>query len=131
MARYLRGNFLGTSSLRDKVVFSDLRAGLILKIGGLTLSASWCLSRSGGEICQEMPRQLESREQGLVCLAWTIDNGTEGPPECSLCPPWLADGRQYRHLLPWERERATYAARPHCYVRRDWTRLALRKLSAQ
>jgi hypothetical protein len=49
---------------------------------------------------------------------------------------WLAEGRAFRHLLPWEKERATrekelavYAARPHCYAEREWARLAVRSLA--
>lgn len=46
-------------------------------------------------------------------------------------PPWLKEGRKYQHLLPWERERRAYEARPHCYVDRDWARVAFKRLAEQ
>ena len=48
---------------------------------------------------------------------------------------WLHEGRNHKHLLPWERERVNreqeqeeYRTRPHCTVQREWLKLALKTL---
>lgn len=92
--------------------------------------------RTFHEIEFEMPRTVESREQGIAWLAWCLDRYASTAEESPLYPvPWLAEGRAHFHLLHWERERAEREARqqrrlasPHCYAEREWLRLALRRL---
>ncbi|HEV8363085.1 MAG TPA: hypothetical protein VGQ52_06180 [Gemmatimonadaceae bacterium] len=90
------------------------------------------------EVIQELPDKVESVEQAMAWMAWLVDKATTHPFNLSSEPGWLVQGRLHRHLLPWERERAirekeraAYAARPHCDVQRDWVRLALKKLHQQ
>ncbi|HYE37087.1 hypothetical protein [Methylocaldum sp.] len=77
-----------------------------------------------------MPSEVESLEQGVAWVTWCLDDHSpKGMFEPASPIPWLAVGRQNRHLLPWEKERAAYAARPHCTVERAWARLALNTLA--
>lgn len=76
----------------------------------------------------EMPRAIESREQGIAWVTWALDQHATGGFQPVLPADWLETGRSYRELLPWEQEFAAYKARPHCHVDRDWARMALRKL---
>src|SRR5205823_523960 len=81
------------------------------------------------EIEFEMPRMVESPEQGIAWLTWCLDKRAalaQIPPRRPI--PWLAEGRRHFDLLPWERERVAYDARPRCYVWRNWARPALRHL---
>jgi len=131
----------------DQSVISDVMPGLSFDFGNLKLSASCILNRkyvpivlltgifsterTMAEIECEMPPEVESPEQGMAFVAWSIDNalGKEFQPATS--PDWLAKGRQHRYLLPWEKERADYAAKPQCSIRRDWVRVALKTLAQQ
>ena len=122
-------------------MISDGPSGLSIPLGRSKISASHCLSPRSGEIVlltgvvasdrsismieSEMPRKLESVEQGAAWVAWCLDQRKYKTEEHV---PWIELGRMNRHLLPWERQRAAYEARPHCLVSRDWARLALRKL---
>jgi hypothetical protein len=133
--------------VEDETVISDQMPGLSFDFGNFKLSASRCLNRrfvpvvllsgvmatkrSIGEVESELPLRFESVKQGMAWLAWCLDNaaGTRFAPASA--PVWLAEGRRHRHLLGWERERAAYAARPHCYVQRDWARVALKTLAEQ
>ncbi|HQS49582.1 MAG TPA: hypothetical protein PK706_24590 [Xanthobacteraceae bacterium] len=75
-------------------------------------------------ISSELPLQVESYEQGVALLAHAIgaDYEPEQPAE------WLEQGRSWQHLLPWEREKAAYAARPACGFAREWFRVAGKRL---
>jgi hypothetical protein len=75
----------------------------------------------------ELALTVDSIEQGLAFMAFVVDRYAIPTIE----PAWLAEGRRHRHLLPWERKRAAYEARPHCYVQRDWARVAFKKLAEQ
>jgi len=87
--------------------------------------------RSISEITAELPATVESAALGKALVAYYLDGAARDAFEFALTPPWLVEGRRYRHLLPWEKERAAYAARPHCYVDREWARVALKKLAEQ
>jgi len=137
----------------DHSVISDPPGGLSIDFGNFKMSASFVLnrwfreavllsgimstSRTIAEVECEMPREVESWEQGVAWVTWCLDNHANGGIFKPALPiAWLTEGRQNRHLLPWERERAAwereraaYAARPHCQVQRDWARVALRNLS--
>ncbi|WP_221066165.1 hypothetical protein [Methylomagnum ishizawai] len=86
-----------------------------------------------------MPIEVESWEQGAAWVAWCLDDHSpKGIFEPASPIPWLVEGRQNFHLLPWERKRAEYAeqqarfaARPRCTVERAWARLALNTLAEQ
>lgn len=81
------------------------------------------------EIDFKLPPELESRELCLALLAYYFDADISS--KLKIEPPWLKEGRKYQHLLPWERERRAYEARPHCYVDRDWARVAFKRLAEQ
>jgi hypothetical protein len=85
-------------------------------------------TRSIHEIEFEMPQEVESREQGIAFLAYYLELQASPLFEFAWRWPWLEEGRQYKHLLPWERERIAYEARPVCWVDRDWARVGLRRL---
>lgn len=129
----------------DSEALSEGGPGLSFDFGNLKLSARRVMGKSFSEvllltgvletrrriakICDEMLPTIESREQGIALLAFFVDKATRMGLDPQIVPNWLADGRKYRTLLPWEKERAEYAARPHCLVHRDWTRLALKTLT--
>jgi hypothetical protein len=130
----------------DRRVISDLYPGLSFDFGNLKLSAGSMLNgrfvpvvllsglistkRNIASIEAELPLEVESIEQGMAFVAWSLDNAAHGRFEPAITPAWLETGRTHRHLLPWERERAEADARPHCSVHRDWMRVALKKLAA-
>lgn len=138
---------LALGFVEDQTVISDRTPGLSFDFGNCKLSAGqylnrWAIpvvylsgviadKRSVGEVGGELPLQFESAEQGLACLVFCLDGGASAGFTPAITPAWLAEGRRLRHLLPWERERAAYAGRPHCYVQRDWVRLALKTLADQ
>jgi hypothetical protein len=133
--------------VQDQSVIADQPPGISFDFGNFKLEASrltnrWNVptvllggvmasKRTSALVNAELALQVESREQGLAFVAWCLDNSAGGRFQLTIEPPWLAEGRRYRHLLPWERKRAAYLARPHCYVQRDWARVALKKLAAQ
>jgi len=109
----------------DAGVMSDVMPGLSIELGNLKLSAS-CVagkrfhpvvlltgwfrdSRRIGEICDELPRQLESREKGIAWLVWILDRAAGGKFLPELPPDWLAQGREHAGLLPWKLSAATKA----------------------
>lgn len=79
----------------------------------------------------EMPLMLESHEQGLGFLAWCLDNSSPGSFKPAKYVPWLEEARKCTHLLPWEQDAAVYAARPRCWIQRDWAKLLLRSLALE
>ncbi len=139
---------LGLGFVVDPAVLSDSKPGLSYDFGILKLEASHVLNqyhipivllgglvrtaRTFGMIESAMPVEVESAEEGMAWLAWTLDGGS-GPAtfEPPKVPWWLDKGRQHFGLLPWERERAAYEARPQCSVRREWAKLALKSLGAE
>lgn len=94
-------------------------------------------SRTRAYVEFEMPTEVESWEQGVAWVTWYLDNHSDNHIFNPSVPvTWLTEGRNNFHLLPWERERAAYVAeqalfavRPYCYVQRDWTRGALKRLA--
>lgn len=128
----------------DEGVVSDSPGGLSYHFDGFKLSASVCINRSFypiilftgvyatertiTEVDFEMPREIESYEQAAAWLAWSVDRQIGRGFGTTFAIPWLEIGRRSYHLLPWERLRVAYDLRPHCYVYRDWMRLALQKL---
>ncbi len=72
----------------------------------------------------EVPERVESRAQ---LLAWIAHGMGDGIP-LAITPGWLEEGRRSRGLLPWERKRAAYNARPQASVDRDWMRILGKQL---
>lgn len=87
--------------------------------------------RSIGFIQLDIPIEVADFEQGVAWIAYAMRGMFDDDDK----PPWLRDGEQWQHTLPWQREAARYAAlraaRPHCTVARDWFRLAANDLSAR
>jgi hypothetical protein len=84
------------------------------------------------EVECEMAPEVESAEQRKAWVAWCLDdNASRRRFEPVVAPAWLAEGRQHLDLLPWKRRMAAYYARPHCFVQRDWARVALKALGEQ
>jgi hypothetical protein len=108
----------------DQTVISDLRPGLSFDFGNLKLSAGrmvnhWFVpvivlsgvmstNRNISSVEAELPVEVESIEQGMAFVAWSLDNATHGQFQPAITPSWLETGRRNRHLLPWVRERALY-----------------------
>lgn len=128
------------------VVHTDEKPGLSFDFGNFKLSACWVINRqfvpcvvfSGtlithrtlGQVWFELHRTVESREQCAAFIACSLDKYViHGQFEPLREVPWLAEGRNHKHLLPWERSMAAYRARPQCTVERDWLKLALKSLS--
>lgn len=130
--------------VEDLTLPSDAFPSLSINFGNFKLSAIYGLNRSyvpvfalGGvlvtdrNMCEvecEMPPEVESVEQGKAWVTWCLDKAARGEFKPKNAPPWLAEGRQYFHLLPWKRRMAAYDARPHCAVDREWARIGLRTL---
>lgn len=131
---------------KDPEVLSDEPPGLSFNFGNFKLEAGQLMNRwlrpvitVGGVMTTdrtislvhfEMPLDVESFEQGVALVTYCLDRHSPGgafKPASTVS--WLDEGRRYRHLLPWEKEASAYAVRPHCYVEREWARLALRDLS--
>lgn len=136
----------------DSSVMSDAMPGLSYDFGNFKLSACSCMNlrfadvvlftgclaspRSISEVQFEIPQFVESRELCAAWIVWHLDGYADGrifQPMREVA--WLHEGRNYKHLLPWERERVNrereqeeYRARPHCTAQRDWLRLALKTL---
>ena len=124
---------------------SQQQLGLSLSIGRFKLWALPCTNRwfvpivlvtghlddgrNLSEISDELPAESESREQAVAYIAWVLDRAAGRTFKLAFEPPWLIQGRQWRHLLPWERKRAAYEASPHCCVKRDWAKLALKEIA--
>jgi hypothetical protein len=83
--------------------------------------------RATGMIADDLPPEVESREQGLAYLAYYLDGSLPHP---IAEPAWLKEGRSYQYLLPWNRRLAGFNARPQCSVQREWVRLAFKRLAA-
>ena len=130
----------------DSSVISDDNSGLSFDFGSFKLSATVGLGkyfqpvvlftgilatpRTLADICFEVPRMVASREQLAAFLVYYLNNAADSYiflPSQNV--DWLTMGQQHRHLLPWEVDMVAYHARPHCYVRRDWLRLALKILA--
>ena len=91
-------------------------------------------ARSFGMIEYQVPRELDSREQGLALLAYCLDHHAGNPTFRPQKPAsWLDAGRLHQGLLPWERAaavaRAEYESCPRCWVDREWLRLGLKTLN--
>ncbi len=127
------------------VVFSDVRPGLSYNFGNLKLEAA-CVTnmhvvpvvflsgvlasvRCLRDIQFQLHRIVESREQCVAMIVWNLDQGEPGGVFQPLHEvPWLQEGRDHKHLLPWEREQEEYQARPHCTAEREWLKLAIKSL---
>ena len=77
------------------------------------------------ELIQELPREVESRQQGIAWIAWAIETslGDFLGPQQGVAPSWLEEARTHRRLLPWERDREAYERRrivPCRGIGRDW-----------
>lgn len=75
------------------------------------------------QIAFEMPLEIESREQAIAWIAYGLR-----PHKPANVPQWLTEGAALSHLLPWERKRAAFEARPQCMVEKEWFRIAVKKL---
>jgi hypothetical protein len=131
----------------DRSLISDPPGGLKKDFGNLKMSAIHCVTlrfqpvvmlsgvmttpRTITQVECETPQELESKELGVPWVTWCLDDHAGGEFRPAIPTTWLAEGRQHRHLLPWERKRAAYASGPHCVAERDWGRLALRSLAEQ
>jgi hypothetical protein len=114
------GNFKLSASCSMNRLFQDV----------VMLSGVMTTRRSIALVEYEMPLEIESFELGLALVTYCLDvHAYDGIFKPASPVAWVAEGRRYRHLLPWERDIAEYAARPHCYVQRDWARVALRDLA--
>ena len=130
----------------DSSVISDDNSGLSFDFGSFKLSATVGLGkyfqpvvlftgilatpRTLADICFEVPRMVASREQLAAFLVYYLNNAADSYiflPSQNV--DWLTMGQQHRHLLPWEVDMVAYHARPHCSVKRDWLRLALKSLT--
>ena len=115
---------------------------LITASEGLTMTAGYAVNFSGVHSTRReitmydfnLPCKLESLDQGKALISYYLRDFTPDIP-CL----WLEEGRDLRHLLPWERQRLAdeacrkrqrlaYEACPKCRIERDWFRLAAKKL---
>jgi hypothetical protein len=85
-------------------------------------------NRTSAMVSHDLPSELESYEQGLAFLTYYLRRHVR---HLSKVPDWLHEGAHHQHLLPWERERAAYRARPYCIIQRDWLRVAFKTLAKQ
>jgi len=132
--------------LPDDEVISDVKPGLSFDFGNFKLSASCCIGSNFREVVHfygamitprtstpvsfELSRQVQSPQQCAALLAWQLDSiaGSNGFTP-ALVVKWLEEGRNNRGLLPWNKDKAEYEARPKCVVEKVWLRLALKSLA--
>jgi len=149
----------GTSRLRVIDVlrdagFVDDPSGLGLKFdfGWFSISATHCINPRFAEVVllsgviasanrstlvhEDLPPYADSVEEALAWVAWRLDSNLSGHRALINPPTWLEQGRRHVHLLPYFKREAEFRkrqaelkARPHCYARREWLRLALRALA--
>jgi hypothetical protein len=102
----------------DPSVISDELPGMSFDFGNFKLEASHNVNRwlrpviaLGGVMATdrtiavvhfELPVEVESFEQGVALVTHCLDS--QGIFNPSVPVPWLIDGRQYRHLLPWNKK---------------------------
>ncbi len=118
----------------------------VYDFGNLRLSAIECVNksyktvflltgvksgpRSIGMIRSEMSLTVDSFEEGVALIAYIVG----GDFEPARPTPWLSDGREWQSFLPWKRatllREQLYAARPKCWVARDWFRVVRPRLYA-
>jgi hypothetical protein len=119
---------MGSSCLKfnldGQTVYAQEQVGLYLR-WEVTITGVISTSRTLTMIECALPVEVESREQGLAWIGFALEN----LPDALSAPAWLIEGRAHRHTLPWERERAAYAARPNCRAERDWVRVAWKRLA--
>jgi hypothetical protein len=72
-----------------------------------------------------LPSTVESTKHCAALIAYALRHF-----QPTRSTPWLEMGLADQHLLPWERERAAYNARPLYWAERDWWRTALKVLRA-
>jgi len=130
----------------DSSVLSDAMRGLSYDFGNIKLSVNCVMNRrfvdvlmfsgiltsrrSLAEVEFEMPRFVESREQCAAWIVWNLDQHADGRVfQPAREAAWLLEGRNFKHLLPWQREQEEYRARPHCTAQREWMKLALKTLA--
>lgn len=132
--------------LPDSDVMSDGCPGMSYDLGGFKLTAGQFLNlqlrevvsfggmyrtnNSLGMIEFDMPRRVESYEQCAAWIAWHLHRQLPRREKAisRRKSDWLIFGLQHQDTLPWVKQKAAYAARPHCSVRREWIRLALKTL---
>ena len=104
----------------DNSVLSDGSPGLSFEFGNFKLEASHGANRwlrpvvmIGGVMATErtlalvhfeMPLEVESFEQGVAFVTHCLDSSAGGVFNPFSPAPWLVEGRQYRHLLPWNKK---------------------------
>lgn len=76
----------------------------------------------------EIPTTVESLDLLKALLAYYIDRHAKRELQPAVVPNWLIEGRMLQHLLPWERDKKAYEARPRCQLGRKWARLLLDSL---
>lgn len=128
----------------DPSVYSEPPPGLRYDFGNLRLAAFACTNlqgvrvivfsgvyitrREAAEVQFEMPEEVESFQQGVAWVTDGLDRAAGPMYQPAVPVSWLSIGRDHRHLLPFQRMMAAYAARPQCTVEREWARIVLRKL---
>ena len=96
--------------VQDQSVFADQPPGISFDFGNFKLEASRLTNRwevptvlLGGVMASErtialvhaeLALQVESREQGLAFVAWSLDNSAGGRFQLTIEPPWLVEGRR-------------------------------------
>ena len=127
-------------------VYSEQETGLSYDFGSFQLTAArmmnlqmreaWHLSglvatsRSIAQIEFEMPLQVDSAEQCAAWIAWALEHQLcDERLVASMKQELVILGLQHQSTLPWVRQQATHAARPHCWVERSWMRLLLKTLA--
>lgn len=88
-------------------------------------------SRSIVQIGFEMPLQVESVEQCAAWIAWSLEQQLPCNEKlfASSKQELVILGLQHQSTLPWIRQHAAYAARPHCRVERSWMRQVFKTLA--
>jgi hypothetical protein len=95
-------------------------------------SGGVCEPRTLGSISFQIPIEVDSFEQGVAWIAdGLVKEGLGKEFRIKNAAPWIEQGRAWRDMLPWRLNKRKSEAKPHCFVDREWFRVAAKKLREQ
>lgn len=72
----------------------------------------------------DLPIRVDSVEQGVAFLSYYLGKDFEARK----VPAWYHQGKLWKYLLPWEKERTAYNQKPSATIEHEYFRLMIRKM---